>query len=910
MNETKLAEIERFWSRGKLARVSTELTKILRDMGQDPQDPTTDRATSHLATPPATPEDCRHARQVALLVLQLCHCHLVQQQFDVALTLLRQLNAGITLRLVEQPWFERLYGLYLAVYCLGQGEWDLALFLSLHFNAQADPHPMDKPDANATPTPSRPSYDDPQVKSLWNNSGHLLLSLGQSVVRWHPEVIPHVRCMTAAQAQARLQQLLQPQDSEPNPRPTPPRLTVDPRRILQTYVTPDSQTPHVSRARVALNLKKYSLAIVNLNQMLTSCPPAQVGPIHYMMGHCHEAQGEFDLGQLAFQNCFQTCPGLAAFGLARIGWAKSKFEESHATLMKHVVFNETDITMCQWPENLKDLFEESDRDTFHQLVKRLLTQLEEALEKERQRVTCASNLCPHRSKNGRSITNPDINLQLDHVVIDCTQGCSLAFHGECAPSDTPFNFSCPSQSLECPGEMKAFWIRPEGRDKLPELKAANVIPNKCLVATQSNASAEIVHESDVNTPSAIPKKPKKKPSAKALANPPQRKKTEVPHGFNDKVAFYRKETKPVSIAQILIQNGVIQIDNLITSSENIYKCMKEHLWQPGNHHLEHVQETNGIEYQSEKEMTYHLYQCLKRSNQLLAGMRNQSRKEHVLLADVMSGFELCVEAVVNHRKFNPGTHEKLDRFSSLLRAYCQETFPNYPNIIEPRKMQLRQVLGLLPEDQAIEDVSVPPSQVHATPATLVPEIPQGIIDSAAFVIPSDQDLEINRLHRHYPDMDIGELLMLIEDTRQFHQGSVTEEVLHEAIEEFRRVEGYPVSGSMENNSQSQHAGEKLAPNIAHPSTNQMDGAVHDVLSKLLLNISSYQPQVDVEDINAEDCTVCLETLGMTDLETLQPCQHRFHRKCIRDWLSQQRDCPLCRNHILLDEDFPKLQTQD
>lgn len=548
-----VADIQRFWSRGQLGRVSAELGKVLRDFTPSGRSPHADS-------------------QAAVLSLQLCHCHLVQKQFGAAAGVLRELNAGVSVRQVEQPWFERLYALYLAVFCLGQAQWDLALFIAIHINAQ-------DPDMALIQAPTQDATDS---NHLWDETGRILMTLGQGVVRWHPEVIAPVRVMTTEQVQSRLQKLLMSDEVyDPNARPTS-NLTMDPRQILQaSFQSADSCPPcppHASRVRVALELKKYPLAITHLSPMLAVDDPAQVGPVHYMIGHCHEAQSDWDLGKLAYQSCFQTCPGLAALGLARIAWAKSEYEESHGILMKNVVFNEADTTMCEWPEKLKDLFPESDPEIFQQRVKLLLTQLEEALEKERQRLSCASPQCLRRMRSNRaSGTRSDIDIILDHVVIDCSQGCSLAYHPECAPSDPSPSFSCPSQLNDCSGEMQAFWIRPEGRDKLPELKEAYVKANESAAVLQSDTPTEKVPKTDADTPAVIPKRFKKKLTVASSLGDETKTKSVAPRGFNDQLAYYRKELKPMPITHILAQRNVIQIDNLITSSDKLGVSIQEHL---------------------------------------------------------------------------------------------------------------------------------------------------------------------------------------------------------------------------------------------------------------------------------------------------------------------------------------------
>ncbi|CAH9142210.1 unnamed protein product [Cuscuta epithymum] len=45
----------------------------------------------------------------------------------------------------------------------------------------------------------------------------------------------------------------------------------------------------------------------------------------------------------------------------------------------------------------------------------------------------------------------------------------------------------------------------------------------------------------------------------------------------------------------------------------------------------------------------------------------------------------------------------------------------------------------------------------------------------------------------------------------------------------------------------------------------------------------------------ETCAVCLDCLKREEEEAVRmPCSHRFHAKCIRQWLRKSHYCPLCR----------------
>jgi len=60
----------------------------------------------------------------------------------------------------------------------------------------------------------------------------------------------------------------------------------------------------------------------------------------------------------------------------------------------------------------------------------------------------------------------------------------------------------------------------------------------------------------------------------------------------------------------------------------------------------------------------------------------------------------------------------------------------------------------------------------------------------------------------------------------------------------------------------------------------------------------------------ESCSICFEDMIPTDSRYLNPCRHRFHNHCINKWLESPggagSTCPMCRNYIVKEEEFPGL----
>ena len=55
---------------------------------------------------------------------------------------------------------------------------------------------------------------------------------------------------------------------------------------------------------------------------------------------------------------------------------------------------------------------------------------------------------------------------------------------------------------------------------------------------------------------------------------------------------------------------------------------------------------------------------------------------------------------------------------------------------------------------------------------------------------------------------------------------------------------------------------------------------------------------NLEDLLLSDCSVCLEDFVIGDRITILPCYHNFHEHCLREWLHDHQNCPLCRTHIM------------
>ena len=60
------------------------------------------------------------------------------------------------------------------------------------------------------------------------------------------------------------------------------------------------------------------------------------------------------------------------------------------------------------------------------------------------------------------------------------------------------------------------------------------------------------------------------------------------------------------------------------------------------------------------------------------------------------------------------------------------------------------------------------------------------------------------------------------------------------------------------------------------------------------SVDTSTPSADSDRLK---CLICLEDYAEGDTLTALPCIHSFHTHCIREWLSQSRLCPICKETL-------------
>ncbi|KFK43661.1 hypothetical protein AALP_AA1G156600 [Arabis alpina] len=53
--------------------------------------------------------------------------------------------------------------------------------------------------------------------------------------------------------------------------------------------------------------------------------------------------------------------------------------------------------------------------------------------------------------------------------------------------------------------------------------------------------------------------------------------------------------------------------------------------------------------------------------------------------------------------------------------------------------------------------------------------------------------------------------------------------------------------------------------------------------------------------NGGSCPICLDEWSKGDVAAEMPCKHKFHSKCVEEWLGKHATCPLCRYEMPVEE---------
>lgn len=67
------------------------------------------------------------------------------------------------------------------------------------------------------------------------------------------------------------------------------------------------------------------------------------------------------------------------------------------------------------------------------------------------------------------------------------------------------------------------------------------------------------------------------------------------------------------------------------------------------------------------------------------------------------------------------------------------------------------------------------------------------------------------------------------------------------------------------------------------------------------SLSSENPEAEEKTFTKEICCICYDEINQGEYVTILKCKHIHHCECIKDWLVKQKNCPICKKEVLVDD---------
>ncbi|KAH8556265.1 hypothetical protein BGW37DRAFT_471736 [Umbelopsis sp. PMI_123] len=111
------------------------------------------------------------------------------------------------------------------------------------------------------------------------------------------------------------------------------------------------------------------------------------------------------------------------------------------------------------------------------------------------------------------------------------------------------------------------------------------------------------------------------------------------------------------------------------------------------------------------------------------------------------------------------------------------------------------------------------------------------------------------------------------------------------------MELFPIAGNMDDYVFSQNRLDDIITQLLDQATNRNapPPASEEIIAKLKSRKTTSQDTVD-----NQDCSVCKEEFSVSEDVLILPCEHFFHRDCIKQWLLVNGTCPICRYSLTVD----------
>jgi len=77
------------------------------------------------------------------------------------------------------------------------------------------------------------------------------------------------------------------------------------------------------------------------------------------------------------------------------------------------------------------------------------------------------------------------------------------------------------------------------------------------------------------------------------------------------------------------------------------------------------------------------------------------------------------------------------------------------------------------------------------------------------------------------------------------------------------------------------------------------GLTREQISKMQVTVLNYDNIQEYREIAT--CAICLNDFKIKDKTKKLICAHAFHDKCIDNWLTRARECPLCKRNAIAED---------
>ncbi len=90
-----------------------------------------------------------------------------------------------------------------------------------------------------------------------------------------------------------------------------------------------------------------------------------------------------------------------------------------------------------------------------------------------------------------------------------------------------------------------------------------------------------------------------------------------------------------------------------------------------------------------------------------------------------------------------------------------------------------------------------------------------------------------------------------------------------------------------------------AANFDQRLMDRSKGLTREQIAKMRVTVLGYDNMAEYRERGA--CVICLNDFKVKDKTKELICTHAFHERCIDNWLTRARECPLCKRNAIAED---------